>query len=372
MKLNDFDLEVYFDQHEFTAPYVLTLSDCESMSVADLLALEPGSEALLRKHWLGYTEVAGSPLLREMIATLYQGMDKRNILMHAGAQEAIFAYMNVVLDKGDHMISMFPTYQSIYEVANSQGIAVSKWQLHQSEDGWRMELDELKALIRPNTKLIALNTPNNPTGYTFTRAELVALCEIADQHGIYVFADEVYRGLEPDGQRAPWLADVYDRGISLGVLSKAYGLAGLRLGWLAGRDKELLANIQKYKHYLSICNSGVSELLGMIALKHGAEILQRNAAIIQENLDIADAFFARRGEMFVNNRPMRGPIGFHKLKTGQTAADFCQTVLEQSGVLLLPGHVYGIDEPYFRLGYGRREFAAYIKLFETYLEDLEA
>jgi aspartate/methionine/tyrosine aminotransferase len=167
MSLRDFKLEVFFGKYEFTAPYLLTQSDCESMTVAELLELEPGSEKKLMDNWLGYTEVPGSPELRNLVASsLYTTMKHDNILMYAGAQEAVYAYMNVLLEPGDHVISMFPTYQSLYEVALSKGLEVSKWALKQTDNKWTIDLEELRNLIKPNTKLIVVNTPNNPTGYT--------------------------------------------------------------------------------------------------------------------------------------------------------------------------------------------------------------
>ncbi len=369
MKLDDFKLEVYFGKYEFTAPYLLTQSDCESMRVGELLSYEPGAEERLMHSWLGYTEVPGNPELRGLVSGLYKNIKADEILMHTGAQEAIFAYMNVLLEKGDHVISMFPVYQSLYEVAHAEGCQVSPWNLKHTEQGWSIDFNELEALIRPNTKLIAVNTPNNPTGYTFSEEELKHLCSIAEKHGIYIFGDEVYRGLEPDGIKKPWIADLYDKAISLGVLSKAYGLAGLRIGWVATRDKEILNKMTKFKHYLSICNSEPSEFLSIIALKHGDKLLQRSIDIIQGNLKLADQFFARYEHLFQNNRPMSGPIAFHKIKIDQSIEDFCEDLVQKSGVLLLPGSIYSFKGPFFRMGYGRKSFGQCLNIFEQYLID---
>lgn len=154
-------------------------------------------------------------------------MSAENILVFHGAQEAIFGYMNVMLEPGDHMISMYPNYQSAYEVANSiPGCEVSMWRLHDDGERWVIDFDELEALIRPNTKLIAVNTPNNPTGYTFTNDETETLSDICRRNGIYLFSDEVYKGLELDGNKRDWLADRCELCASLGVMSKAYGIAG--------------------------------------------------------------------------------------------------------------------------------------------------
>lgn len=373
MNISDFKLEVYFGKHEFSAPYLLAQSDCEAMSLEELLAFEPeGKESFLRT-WLGYTETPGSPELRSEVAALYSGLDKENILMHAGAQEAVFAFMNVALERGDHVITMFPTYQSLYEVARARGCALSMWELKQAEEGgWELDIDELEALIRPKTRLIVVNTPNNPTGYTLSGPELRRLCALADKHGIMIFADEVYKGLDLDGMEKPWLADLYERAISMGVLSKAYGLAGLRIGWVATKDKELLEKMNRFKHYLSICNSAPSEALALVALRHGSEILGRNLAIIRENLKTADAFFDRYEGLFLNNRPACGPIAFHRMNLPPSFSMdiFCESLVQKAGVLLLPASVYDYDQPYFRMGYGRKNFAANLLKLDEYLDNI--
>lgn len=369
MKIRDFKLEVYFGKYEFTAPYLLAQSDCESLSIADLLAYEPGAEEALKKCWLGYTEVPGAPRLREMAAGLYDNIKPDEILMHTGAQEAIYDFMNVVLEKGDHVVSLFPIYQSLYEVALSQGSEVSRWELRPGGGKWTLDFDDLEKLIRPNTRVIAVNTPNNPTGYTLTREEIDRLCAVADKHGIYVFSDEVYRGLDLDGKERPWVADVYDRAVSLGVLSKAYGLAGLRIGWVASRDRSLLNRMTRFKHYLSICNSGPSEVLSEVAFKHGDKLLARNREIIERNLKVAEDFFNRHSGLFTNNRPQCGPVAFHKLMVDEPVDVFCEKLVEKAGVLLLPASTYEYDGPYFRMGYGRKSFAENLGIFEKYLRE---
>ena len=367
MKINDFKLEVFFGKHEFTAPYLLTQSDCASMSINDLLNFEPGAKEAFLEGGLGYTEVPGNPALRKVISDLYTKMTPENIIVHAGAQEPIFNFMNVILDKGDHVICQFPIYQSLFEIPSSIGCEVSKWSIEQEENGWVMDVKKLEQLIKPNTKLIALNSPNNPTGYTFTKEEIAAIVEIARKHDIYVFCDEVYKGVELDGDKRPWFADCYEKGVSLGVMSKAYGLAGLRIGWLATRDKELNKQLIKMKHYTSICSSGPSEFLSIVALKHSDEILERNVDIIKSNLKIAEEFFMRYPNLFEFNRPMAGPIAFIKMNIATPIAEFCDTLVEESGVLLLPSSIYSFQGQYFRMGFGRANFVESLKKFEDYL-----
>lgn len=367
MKINDFKLEVYFGKHEFSAPYLLSQSDCESMSIQTLLNYEEGALETFLASGLGYTEVPGSPALRAQIASLYETLTAEDIVVHAGAQEPIFNLMNVLLDEKDHVICQFPIYQSLYEVANAIGCEVSKWEAHPSSAGWMMVLTELEALIQPHTKLIILNSPNNPTGYTFSQNELEQIAALAKKHNLYVLCDEVYKGVELDGIIRPWFADCYEKGISLGVMSKAYGLAGLRIGWLATKDQELVEQLMKMKHYTSICSSGPSEVLAVVALKHGSEILSQNKALIQENIEAADVFFSKHPHVFEFIKPVAGPVGFLKMQTEKPIDQFCDEMVYESGILLLPATVFDVDGPYVRLGFGRKDFKANLLRFEAYL-----
>lgn len=367
MKINDFKLEVFFGKHEFTAPYLLTQSDCESMSISDLLKLEEGSQEKFLNEWLGYTEVPGDPELRSVISNLYTTMDSDNIIVHAGAQEPIFNFMNVLLNKEDHVITQFPIYQSLFEVANAIGCEVTPWEIEQGETGWMIDINKLESLIQSNTKLIVLNSPNNPTGYTFTEDEIIRISDIARKNDIYVFCDEVYKGVELDGYKRPWFSDLYEKGISLGVMSKAYGLAGLRIGWLATKDADLLEKLIRMKHYTSICSSGPSEKLSIIALKNSDLLLDRNTQIIEDNLRIADSFFKKYPTLFKFNRPMAGPVAFIKINIEKPIALFCDELVEKQGVLLLPSNIYGMDTQYFRMGFGRTNFKESLDQFEAFL-----
>lgn len=367
MKINDFKLEVFFGKHEFTAPYLLTQSDCASMSIEEILNLEPGSKKRFMKEGLGYTEVPGNPELRRVISELYETMSPEDIIVHAGAQEPIFNCMNVLLEEGDHVITQFPIYQSLFEVADAIGCDVSRWTLEMTENGWVMDMDKLESMMQENTKLIILNSPNNPTGFTFTPDELNRVIEIAKRYDAYVFCDEVYRGVELDGIQRPWFADCYEKGISLGVMSKAYGLAGLRIGWLATKDQALNDKLIKMKHYTSICCSGPSEFLATVALKHSDKLLKKNTMIIEKNLVIAEAFFSRYQDLFNYNRPMAGPIAFIEMKIDTPIDEFCDRLVEEAGVLLLPASIYDFKGQYFRMGFGRDNFEESLSHFENYI-----
>lgn len=367
MDLRTFQLEDYYDKHEFSTTYLLSQSDCESMTMEELLAMEPGSEGNFLKSWLGYTEAKGSLILREKIAGLYKKNGPEHILVHAGAEEAIFNFMQIFLNPGDHIIYMAPAYQSLYDVAASLKCDVSKWQLHQDKDGWSLDMEELRSLIQPNTRLLVINTPHNPTGYSLSDEQLKHIASIAQDHNIFVFCDQVYKGLEWDGKEHAWFSDLYENSLSLGVMSKAYGLPGLRIGWIATQNRDVYHRMLNYKYYTTICCSAPSEFLSIIALEHSDTILKRNQTIIKENLTYADLFFQKHSDLFFNNRPMAGPIAFHKLKRPGEIRSFCQELIQKNEVLLLPGYVYEITEDYFRMGYGRKNFKECLEQLENFI-----
>ena len=363
MKLDGFKLEVYMCEHEFSAPYLMCCSDCEAMTTRELLSFEPGAEEAFLDSWLGYTESLGDPQVLEGICKLYETVAPAHVLEHVGAQEAIFNFLNAVLEPGDHVISMFPNYESSYSVAKKIGCTVSNWELNQTENGWAISIPRLEKLIKPNTKVIMLCTPNNPTGYFFSKEEIHAISEIARRQEIIIFADEVYKGLHFAGEEPPAFVDVYENAVSLNVLSKAFGLAGIRIGWIATKNKKIHEAMAMYKHYTTICSPKPSQFLAVIALKHHEKILDRNRGIVKENLALADTFFEKRKDMFLYNPPMGGSIGFHKLRGDRDINKFSKDQVEKSGVLLLPGYVFDYPGNYFRIGYGRKNFPEVLERF---------
>jgi len=370
MKINDFKLECFFGEYEFNAPYLLTQSDCETMTIKDLLAMEPGSQEAFLDMRLGYTETWGDPELRDLIAQTYDGMTGENVLVLHGASEGIFGLLNVILDEGDHMIALYPNYQSLYEVANSvPNCELSKWMFKDDGDKWTLDFQELESMIQPNTKLLTLTSPNNPTGYTFTNEELSRLATLAAQHDFYIVCDEVYKGLELDGEVRKSMADFGGKNISIGVLSKSYGLPGLRVGWIVSKDLEILDKMVKFKHYMSICDSAPSEFLAKIALSNSDEILQRNRTILQDNLKIGAAFFNRYPKVFARKDAPAGPIAFNELLLDMSVEDFCDRAVKEKGVLLMPATMYDFDGNYFRMGYGRRNFAENLAVFESFVKE---
>lgn len=336
MKLDAFRLERYFAQHEFTAPYLLCTSDCESMSVNELLAFEPGVWDRFAALGLGYTDSRGHPELRQAIAAFYNEISAAEVLVHAGAEEAIFNFMNVALEPGDHVVVHAPFYQSLGEVAKGVGAEVSEWQ-GDPEKGWELDLGELEASLTDRTQAVVVNFPHNPTGFLPDADFVGQPCQLSERHGFLIFSDEVYRGLELDpADRLPALADITERAVSLGVMSKAYGLAGLRIGWIATRNASIYQEMATFKDYTSICCSAPSEFLAQLALRQAQTIVERNLQIIRDNLNRLDLFFGAYTQLFVWQRPKAGSIAFPRLVRG-SVDDLCTDLREKSGVLLLPG-----------------------------------
>jgi aspartate/methionine/tyrosine aminotransferase len=363
----EFELEHYFDRYEFTTPYMLSSSDAETLRLDELLALADDETAnVWRGLGLGYTPVAGSPFLREAIAELYERVGADDVVVFAGGQEPIFATMNVCLGPGDHAVVVTPAYQSLYEVGRALGAEVDLVRLDEA-GGWALDVDALRERIRPETRLIVLNLPNSPTGALIGRDQLRAVFEAADEVGARVFVDEVYRFLERDPRdRLPAAADLAEHGISLGVMSKSFGLAGLRIGWVATRDAELRRRLISLKHYLTICNAAPSEVLATIALRARGALLDRTRTICERNLELLDAFFERHRGIFRWVRPPAGTIGFAELLAAVAIEDFARELIENEGVMLLPGSVFDWPGNHFRLGYGRANMPEALERLERF------
>ncbi len=368
MRIPDFELERYFARWEFAVRHVLAASDVEGYPMADLLALaDDETRALWDGLRLGYTESTGHPLLRAEIARLYQRIAPDEVLVFAGAEEAIFCFANVALQPGDHAIVTWPGYQSLYEVARAAGAEVTLHDLRES-DGWALDVPRLAASLRPTTRLIVVNAPHNPTGMLPTAAEWEALTDLCAEAGVHLFADEVYRFLEfDDGDRLTAGADALERGVSLGVMSKSFAMAGLRIGWLASRDRDLLARVAAFKDYTTICASAPAEILSIMALRAREAVLARSRGIVEANLPILDRFFAEHGDAFRWVRPRAGSVAFPRLTVpGLSIDDFAAGLVEAEGVLLLPGSRFGFPGDHFRIGLGRTDLPEAVAGLEAY------
>lgn len=367
MRLPPFQLERYFARYEFNVEHLLCSSDCESLAVQDLLDLEPDARKRFQQLRLGYTESQGALSLRREISRLYAAISPEQVLVHAGAEEAIFLFMHAALSPGDQIIVHTPCYQSLAEVARSIGCTVTPWAANEAQ-GWRLSLSELQQMVGANTRVIVINTPHNPTGYLMSPEEFRELHRIADRHGIIVFSDEVYRESEYDpADRLPPACDLSERAVSLGVLSKTYGLPGLRIGWVATRNAALYARMAALKDYTTICNSAPSEFMAELALRNRAVLIERNVAILTANLALLDDFFQRHQATFRWHRPKAGPIGFPQLLGGEVDA-FCHELVTTAGVLLLPGTMFNDTGNHVRIGFGRRNLPQALARLEEFLK----
>src|ERR1700752_5345903 len=310
MQITPFRIEEYMGKHEFSARYLLSSADAESVTIEEILALEPGAHDAFLKHWCGYTESPGAHWLREVLAKIYKTIHADQLVVVSAAEEAIFLFYHALLTPQDHAIVETPCYESALTLPKSTGAAVSEWK-RRPENGWAHDLAALEDLIRPNTRALYINTPHNPTGLLMTLEVFRRVLELAAKHNIYVFSDEVYRDLEHDpATRLPAACDLYDRALSLGSVSKTYGLPGLRLAWLASHDKAFLQKIISLKHYTTICSSAPSEFLTALAFRHRQKLIDRNLQIVLRNLRQLSAFFARHADLFAWTPPNAGTIGF--------------------------------------------------------------
>jgi aspartate/methionine/tyrosine aminotransferase len=356
MEIADFELERYFARWEFDVDHLLCASDPEPVPMRELLALaDPETGRLWAELGLGYTESSGHPLLRQQIAATYGTVDADEVLVCSGAQEAIFVALGSMLGPGDHVVVVWPSYQSLHEVARAAGAEVTLLPL-EHERGWALDLDRLRAALRPATRAVVINFPHSPTGALPPASTLEALVELAEQRGFWLVADEVYRLLELDpAERWPAAVDRSPQALSIGVMTKAFGLGGLRIGWIACHDPQLLRRFAARKDYTTICNSAPSEILALIGLRAADRLLARSMGIVRANLGLLDEFFAEQAGWIEWVRPRASTVGFPRLRDDLDADRFAAALVEAEGVLLLPGSVFGHPGDHLRLGFGRRD-----------------
>lgn len=370
--LPDFRLETFFSRWEFAARFHLTASDAETLTLAELLAFaSPADRAAFETMRLGYTETYGASDLREEVAATYEHRVADDILCFAGAEEGIYTALQVLLEPQDHAVVLTPNYQSVETVALS--IADVTGVPLEPDDAWSLDLDRVEAAVRPNTRLVAINFPHNPTGKILERDRFDALVALCRARGLWLFSDEAYRPLGPEGVvHLPQVADVYERGVSLGVMSKAYGLPGLRIGWIACADRDVLERMERMKHYLSICNAGPSERLALIALRSREQILARNRRLVTDNLARLDAFFAEYPHLFEWRRPDGGCVAYPRYLGDDGVEWFTERLVHEAGVLLLPASIYRSElcatpPDRFRIGCGRAGMAEALAAFRAHL-----
>jgi len=348
-------LERFFARYEFSVEHVACASDVDGLPMSDLLAwADEESRDAWQRLTLGYTETTGRPELRAEIAGLYETVAPDEVVVcGGGAAEALYLLFHALLDRGDGAAVVWPAFEALTKVAPAIGAELTLVRLDPGA-GWRLDVDEVRRALRPATRLLAVNFPHNPTGVTLDPATLAALVELTTERGVTLLSDEVYRLLEFDeASRLPAAVDLDSRAVSVGVMSKAFGLAGLRIGWIAIRDAQLRSRILTLKDYTSVCASAPSEVLATAALRARHRLVARCRDIVTTNLRHVEAFVDST-DLVEWTRPTGGTVGFPRLAAPWPIEEFVEELVAKHGVLLLPGTVFDDTTNRFRIGLGRR------------------
>jgi Aspartate/tyrosine/aromatic aminotransferase len=352
MKIRTFKVEQWMNEYENDAKYNLAETCVDSLTLGELLVLagkDPKKYlADLSDMRLTYGHIYGSPDLLKGIASLYKNVEIDDIIPTHGAIGANHQVLISLLDQGDSMISVAPTYQQHYSIPESVGAVVQILKLT-PENNFLPDLDELKSMISPKTKLITVNNPNNPSGSLIPLDMMKEIVEIAKGVGAYILSDEVYRGISEDGSYMHSIVDLYDKGISVGSMSKTFSLAGLRLGWIVSRNRDIIELCRERRDYDTISCGGLDDLFAALALENKEAVLARNSKIVLENRKLLDDW--------VESEPH---VSYIKPKAGNTALiyydldlhsyDFCIRLLKETGVFFTPGECFDLDYC-FRIGY---------------------
>lgn len=353
MKIAAFKVEEWMNEYEMDAEYNIAETCVESLTVEELLNFSDEPEARLeeiKKMQLTYGDIKGSAAFKKGVSSLYESMKPENILPAHGAIGANFLLLYSLVEAEDEVVSVFPTYQQLYSIPESFGAEVKKLDL-KYEAGFLPDLDKLRALVSKKTKLIAINNPNNPSGVVMKREILEEIVELARAADAYILADEVYRGFNLE-EEIPSIADLYEKGISVGSMSKVFSLAGLRMGWIAGPE-EVIELCQLHRDYTTISNSMISDYLSTIALKNKDKIIKRNLSKVKKQLQILDDW-VQNEELIEYVKPNGGTTAFLKYDLDVDSETFANKLFEAKGVLVVPGTAFG-REGFFRIGFAGNE-----------------
>ncbi len=349
MKVEVFEMERFQSIWENKVKHNLSESGVHPMTLAELL--DPDEQQALMRQPLVYVQTNGTPALREALANLYQGAGADNIVVANGTAEANYISVWSLVEPGDEVVMMVPNYMQIWGIVRGQGATVVEWKLRE-ERGWAPDVDELASLVTPKTKLIAVCNPNNPTGSILSHEAMKAICGIAERNGSWVIADEVYRGAELDSRESRSFWGLYDRLLVACGLSKAYGLPGLRIGWVAG-PSEMVAKLWERKDYLSIAPGSLSDYLARKAVRPDVRprILARTRGIVNANLPILEEWIRRHAHGFKLTSPLAGAIAYPRYTWPINSTKLMERLRDEQSVLVVPGDQFGMDG-YLRIGLG--------------------
>lgn len=348
MKLPRFGVEEWLNVHEKSAIYDIAGVSIKALTLEELFDLsgidkDTFFNQLLRKK-MDYGWIEGSPEFKDQVSSLYKDMPVDNILQTNGATGATMLALYALIEPEDHVISMYPTYQQLYDIPKSLGAEVDFWEVQEDKE-WLPDLDQLRRLIRPNTKMICINNANNPTGALMDATYLKELVAIAKEVDAYIFSDEVYRSFD---NPAPSIVDLYDKGITVNSLSKTYSIPGLRVGWVAS-NAEVASILRDYRDYTMICAGVFDDMVATLVLKNKEAILERNRKIVTENIALMDAWIADEPKASWI-RPASVSTSFVKLEVARSIEDFALELLQGYGVLVVPGNRFD-KESHVRIGY---------------------
>ncbi|MBI3697367.1 MAG: aminotransferase class I/II-fold pyridoxal phosphate-dependent enzyme [Acidobacteria bacterium] len=347
MNIEPFEMERLQSQWENRVEYNLSESSVHPMALAELLDAGQLTELLQKR--LGYTQTNGTVELRQSIAALYPGASVDHILVTNGAAEANFLAIWHLLDPGDEIVLMLPNYMQIWGLARSLSAKVVPFRLRE-ECQWRPDLDELRRALSPRTSLIAVCNPNNPTGAVLAEGEMDAIVEAARRAGAWLLADEVYLGAERVGPPTPSFWGRYEKLVITNGLSKAYGLPGLRIGWVAG-PPDLIARLWGCHDYTTIAVGALSDTLARVALASRERILGRTREILRANYPLLEEWLASQGDLFTLVPPAAGAIAYLHYSLEINSTRLMQKLLQDKSVLVVPGDHFGMDH-YLRINYG--------------------
>jgi aspartate/methionine/tyrosine aminotransferase len=357
MKIEPFALERWMTRHELNARYNIAESGILPLRLVDLLGWLPEDERQtildrLLEMRLDYCEAVGTHELRSLIAATYAGCGPDNILVTAGAIEANFLLFNALLDAGDHVIAPYPAYQQLYSVPRALGCEVSLWNVG-PESGYRHDVDALARLVRPNTRLIVVNTPHNPTGSVLSPEGARRVYALAESVGARVMGDEVYRWLTvPGGDPiAPPMFEQGPGGISVGTMSKPFGLPGLRIGWMAA-PTDVVSACWAMRDYVSLSPGKLNDFIAQLALRHRERIIERNTGIVTANLATVADWIARRAGFLSWTPPRGGLLALLRYELALSSLELADTLATEHGVMLVPGSAFGCEH-HLRIGLGQ-------------------
>jgi hypothetical protein len=374
VKLEPFELERIQSKWEHIVDVVLTESGVEPLSIKELIS-EKEQQKLLSMD-LGYSQTNGTIPLREAIASMYTGADAEDILVTNGGAEANFlAIWNFLneSDNADEIIMMQPNYMQIHGVTRTLGGRVKSWNLKMENGQWNLDIEALKEAVGSKTVAITICNPNNPTGATFNRADLKPVVDIAKDAGIWILSDEIYQGAEMDGELTPTLFDQYERVLVTNSLSKAYGLPGLRLGWIATCDKEHAEELWAYSDYTTICPSKISDSLATIALQPDKRewLLKRATRIVRQNWGTMQDWFDAHSDVFDYVTPEAASICFPKHNLPLSSLELVERLRKEKDLLIVPGEHFGFQK-YLRIGFGgeREVLEKGLNLFDEMIQEI--